>query len=113
MSDETHMWDNLNTAVVVSNPDFIVTYANKRCYEIFDALKIPGLKVGADMTGCHKPETVEKMKVLFQNFADKKIKVNHYTLPGPEGILTVVAVPFYDGDALGGVVEFIFESGLG
>jgi hypothetical protein len=113
MSAATNAFENLNTGVVVSDPDFIVTYVNKRGYEIFDELKIPGLKVGGDMKECHKPETIEKLKVIYQEFADRKKKVHYYTAPGPEGLLTIVAVPFYDGDALGGVVEFVFESGLG
>ena len=113
MSDVTKAFDNLNTGVVVSSPDFIVTYVNQRCYEIFDILEIPGLKVGTDMTQCHKPETIEKLKVIYQEFAERKKNVHYYTAPSPVGLLTIVAVPFYNGDALGGVVEFIFESGLG
>ena len=92
---------------------YIAAFSHKRGYEIFDELKIPGLRVGANMTECHKPETVEKLELIYQEFAERKKKVHHYTAPGPEGLLTIVAVPFYDGDALGGVVEFVFESGLG
>ncbi len=113
MSDTTKAWENLNHGVVVSDPDFNVTYVNKRGYEIFEALEIPGLEVGMNMKNCHKPETIEKLKGIYQAFAEKKIKLHYYTADGPEGILTIVAAPYYDGDALGGVVEFVFESGLG
>jgi hypothetical protein len=112
MSDATNVWDNLNTAVVVSDPDFNVTYANQRAYDLFDELKIPGLKVGKNMAACHKPETMVKLKGIYQDFADKKIKVNYLTMDGPEGVLTIVNVPFYVGDVLGGVVEMVFESSL-
>jgi hypothetical protein len=112
MSDITNTWENLNTAVVVSDPDFNVTYVNKRGYEIFAALEIPGLKVGMNMANCHKPETMKKLKGIYQAFAEKKIKIHHYTADGPEGTLTIVAVPFFNGEALGGVVEMVFEGSL-
>ncbi len=112
MSECTMVWDNLNTAVVVSDPGFVVTYANKRAYELFDELKIAGLEVGKNMAGCHKPETMVKLKGIYEDFAAKKIKVNYLTMDGPEGTLTIVNVPFYNGDALGGVVEMVFESSL-
>ena len=112
MDNVNKTWDNLSTAVVVSDPDFNVTYANQRAYEIFGELKIPGLEVGKNMAGCHKPETMQKLKGIYQAFADKKMKLHYYTADGPEGTLTIVAVPFYEGDALGGVVEMVFEGGL-
>jgi Mrp family chromosome partitioning ATPase len=106
-------WDNLNTAVIVSDPDFIVTYANQRAFELFDELKIAGLGVGNDMANCHKPETMEKLKKIYQDFADRKIKINYLTMEGgSEGTLTIVNVPFYEGEALGGVVEMVFEGSL-
>lgn len=112
MGDVNKVWDNLNTAVVVSDPDFNVTYANQRAYALFDELKIAGLEVGKNMAACHKPETMVKMKGIYQDFADKKIKINHLTMDGPEGTLTIVNIPFYNGDALGGVMELVFEGSL-
>lgn len=112
MTDISSSWENLNTGVVVSDPDFNVIYVNKRGYEIFEELKIPGLKVGMNMANCHKPETVKKLKQIFQDFSDKKKKIHYYTADGPEGILTIVAVPFYNGERLGGVVEMVFEGSL-
>lgn len=112
MSEINQAWENLNTAVVVSDPDFNVTYANKRAYELFDELEIAGLEVGKNMAGCHQPETMVKLKAIYKDFADKKIKINHLTMDGPEGTLTIVNVPFYNGDALGGVVEMVFEGSL-
>lgn len=112
MSDITNVWDNLNTAVIVSDPDFNVTYANQRAFDLFDEIGIVGLKVGSNMHGCHKPETMVTLKGIYQDFADKKIKTNHLTMDGPQGTLTIVNVPFFDGDALGGVVEMVFENSL-
>ncbi|MRR58119.1 MAG: hypothetical protein EG824_07905 [Deltaproteobacteria bacterium] len=112
MGDVNKVWDNLNTAVVVSDPEFNVTYANQRAYALFDELKIAGLEVGKNMADCHKPETMVKMKGIYQDFADKKIKINHLTMDGPEGTLTIVNIPFYNGDALGGVMELVFEGSL-
>ncbi|MHC1699048.1 MAG: hypothetical protein AB9919_13515 [Geobacteraceae bacterium] len=112
MSDVSKVWDNLNTAVVVSDPDFNVTYSNQRAYELFDELKIAGLEVGKNMAACHKPETMVKLKNIYQDFAEKKSKLNYLTMDGPEGTLTIVNVPFYTGDALGGVIEMVFEGSL-
>ncbi|MBW2451590.1 MAG: PAS domain-containing protein [Deltaproteobacteria bacterium] len=113
MNDFTNACQNLNTAIVISDCDFNITHVNQRAYEVFDMLEIKGLEVGRNMTECHKPETVEKLKGIYKAFAEKKIKVHYYTSEGPEGTLTIVAVPFYNGDDMGGVVEFIFEGGLG
>ncbi|WP_031479239.1 PAS domain-containing protein [Maridesulfovibrio frigidus] len=113
MSSDNQVWDNLNTAVVISDPDFNVTYANKRAFDLFDELKIPGLAIGSNMHSCHKPETMVILKKLYQDFADKKIKLNHLTMDVPDGIITIVNVPSYNGDALESVVEMVFEGPLG
>ncbi|ABA90108.1 hypothetical protein Pcar_2873 [Syntrophotalea carbinolica DSM 2380] len=112
MKDASKAWDNLNTAVIVSDPEFNVTYANQRAYELFNELDISGLEVGKNMAFCHQPETMDKLKAIYQDFADKKIKINYLTMDGPGGTLTIVNVPFYDGDALGGVMEMVFEGSL-
>lgn len=113
MCDVSKVWTNLNTAVIVSDPDFNVTYANKRAYSLFEELKIAGLEVGKNMAACHQVATMEKLKTIYQDFASKKIKVNHLTMDGPEGTLTIVNVPFYnDKGELGGVVEMVFEGAL-
>lgn len=88
MSDVTTVWENLNTAVIVSDTDFNVTYANQRAYSLFSELKIAGLEVGKNMAACHQVATMEKLKSIYQNFAAKKIKINHLTMDGPEGTLT-------------------------
>ena len=64
------------------------------------------------MAACHKPETMVKLKSIYKDFADQKSRINYLTMDGPEGTLTIVNVPFYDGAALGGVVEMVFEGSL-
>jgi hypothetical protein len=55
---------------------------------------------------------MEKIKILYQEFKERKKKLSYYTEDVPEGKLTLVSVPFYDGDDFAGAVEFIFESSL-
>ena len=113
MCDVTKVWENLNTALIVSDPDFNVTYANQRAYTLFEELKIAGLEVGKNMAACHQVATMGKLKIIYQDFASKKIKINHLTMDGPDGTLTIVNVPFYnEGGELGGVVEMVFEGSL-
>ena len=105
--------DGLQVAMVVSDADFNIIYANKRGEEVFKALLNVDDLVGRNMTGCHKPETIEKLKKIYQDFADKKTKLHYYVMDTPDGKATVVSVPFFNGAKLGGVVEFVFESALG
>lgn len=65
------------------------------------------------MRDCHKPETMDKLKVMFEEYKQKTRKLDYYTMETPDGTLTLVNVPFYNGDTFGGVVEYIFESALG
>jgi transcriptional regulator with PAS, ATPase and Fis domain len=106
------MMDKLNTAVVACDPDFKVTYANPACKQAFKALLNAENFVGKNMADCHKPETMVKLQKMFQEYKDKKIKLDYYTMDVPSGKLTIVNVPFYDGDTFSGVVEFIFEGSL-
>jgi PAS domain S-box-containing protein len=113
MTDMNKIMENLNTATLACDADLKVLYANDKCKKLFKAsLKVEGF-VGKSMVDCHKPETIEKLKDLFEEYKQKTRKVYHYTRETPDGILTLVNVPFYDGDTFGGVVEFIFESALG
>lgn len=104
--------DNLNMAVVACDPDFNVLYANPKCKAVFKALLNVEDFVARNMAECHKPETMDKLKVLFQEYKDHKRKLDYYTMDGPDGKLTIVNCPFYRGDTFAGVVEFIFEGSL-
>jgi hypothetical protein len=68
--------------------------------------------VGNNMAECHKAETIEKLKALYQEYGDRIRKPDYYTMDVPDDKLTLVNVPFCDGDNLAGVVEFIFEGSL-
>ncbi len=112
MADVTRIMDNVKVAIVVSDADFNVLYANDRCKKIFKELLNQEGFVGKNMTSCHKPETVEKLKVLYNEYREKTRSMDYYTMDGPDGTLTIVNVPFYEGDDFAGVVEYVFESSL-
>ena len=38
--------------------------------------------------------------------------MKEYTMESPDGILTLVIVPFYEGDTFAGAVELVFEGSL-
>ncbi|MBW2203543.1 MAG: PAS domain-containing protein [Deltaproteobacteria bacterium] len=103
MGSVEQMFENLNTAVAACDADFKITYANPLQMENF---------VGNHMADCHKPETMEKLEGLFAEYKEKKKNLDYYTIDIPDGKLTVVNVPFYEGDTFAGVVEFIFEGSL-
>jgi len=107
------MFENLDTAIVASDADFKVIYANEKCKQMFKALLGVENFVGNNMAECHMPVTMEKLKKIYHEFSEKKIKLHYYTMDIPDGVLTIVSVPFFDGDNFAGVVEFIFEGSLG
>lgn len=109
MDVQAKMLDDLNTAVVISDADFIVLYANRKCIQLFKEMLNEEDFVGNNMVSCHKPDTMEKLKVLYQAYKEKKRRLDYYTMDVPEGILTIVNVPCYDGDTFRGVMEFILK----
>ena len=106
------MINKLNTAVVWCDTEFNVMGANPKCKQLFKELLNMENFVGRNMAECHKPETMEKLNSLFQEYKEKKRTLDYYTMDIPEGRLTIVNVPFYDGDTFAGVTEFIFEGSL-
>lgn len=110
--DVTAMINNLKVAMVASDADFNIIYVNKRGEEIFKQLLNAEDLVGKNMAGCHKPETMEKLKGLYQAYREKKLNLDYYTMDIPGGKLTIVNVPFYEAGEFSGVVEYIFESSL-
>jgi DUF438 domain-containing protein len=107
------MFDGLKVGMVASNTKFDITYINKRGTELFKALLSAEDLVGKNMAGCHKPETMEKLKIIYQEFRERKRSLHYYVMDGPDSKATIVQVPFYDENEFAGVVEFIFESALG
>jgi transcriptional regulator with PAS, ATPase and Fis domain len=113
MTNVANIMASLNTAMLACDADFKVLYANEKCKKMFkDSLQVEDF-VGNNMVDCHKPETMEKLKVLFKEYKQKTCNLDYYTMQTPGGTLTLVNVPFYNGDTFGGVVEFIFEGVLG
>ena len=112
MGSLEQMIENLNAAVVACDADFKITYANPRCREVFKVAMETEDFVGKHMADCHKPETMKKLEGLFAEYREKKRNLDYYTMDTPDGKVTLVNVPFYEGDTFAGVVEFIFESSL-
>jgi PAS domain S-box-containing protein len=112
MTDVEKMIENLNTAVVACDADFMITYANEKCKRIFKTTSNVEDFVGNHMADCHKPETMEKLEKLFAEYKEKKKNIDYYTMDIPNGKLTIVNVPFYDEETFAGVVEFFFEGSL-
>jgi len=111
--DAKEMFDNLKVATIASDASYKIIYINKSGEELFKAIMNAEDLVGKDMQSCHKPETNEKLNILFQEYREKKRNLDYYVRDVPGGKATIVNVPFYDGDVFAGVVEFIFESTLG
>ncbi len=112
MGNVEKMFKNLNTAVVSCDANFRVTYANEKCKQMFKASMGVEDFVGNHMGDCHKPETMEKLVKLFAEYKERKKNIDYYTMVTPDGKLTIVNVPFYEGDTFAGVVEFLFEGSL-
>jgi transcriptional regulator with PAS, ATPase and Fis domain len=112
MGDVEKMFENLNTGVVACDADFKITYANEKYKQMVKAMLDMEGFVGNHMGDCHKPETMEKLEKLFSEYKEKKRNLDYYTMDIPDGKLTIVNVPFYEGDTFAGVVEFIFEGSL-
>ena len=112
MVDVAKMFENLNTAVVSCDADFKVTFANEKCKQMFKASMGVEDFVGNHMGDCHKPETMEQLEKLFADYKEMKRNLDYYTMVTPDGKLTIVNVPFYEGDTFSGVVEFLFEGSL-
>jgi len=112
MTDIAKMFETLNTAVLASDVDFKVIYANKKCKEMFKVFFDIENLVGSHLADCHKPETMEIIKGYYQEYRKRTRNLDYYTTDLPDGKLTVVNVPFYNGSDFAGVVEFIFEDSL-
>lgn len=106
------MLDNLEAAVVASDTQFNIVYINKRGEKAFKELLNQENILGRNMAECHQPETMIKLKKMYQDFSDRKMVISHYTMDTPDGKLTVLQVPYFEGDELAGVVEFIFPGSL-
>lgn len=110
--DIAEMFDNLNAAIVASDENFKIIYQNQKCREIFAEVFDRSDYIGAQIHECHSPASTKKVKQYYQEYKEKKRDLDYYVMDEPTGKITVVNVPFYDGDKFKGVVEFIFEHSL-
>lgn len=106
------MMEQLSVAVVTCDADLKVTYANPKCEQLFKELLNMENFVGRPMAECHKPETMEKLKKLVKEYKDHAMKLDYYRMDVPDGKLTIVNVPIYEGKTFAGIMEFIFEDAL-
>ena len=68
--------------------------------------------IGSDIAECHTAEATKKVKNYFKEYENKTRDLDYYVIDEPAGKVTIVNVPFYDGETFKGVVEFGFESSL-
>jgi len=106
------MYENLNFAIMASDADFKVIYQNNKCKQLFGKVFGRADYSGSDLTECHSDGATRKVKDYFEQYKTKTLQLDHYVIDEPTGRVTVVNVPFYDGETFKGVVEFIFESAL-
>ena len=107
------MYDNVNTAILACNTESKVIYQNEKCRQLFEAVFGKADYIGTDITTCHSEETSKKIKNYIEEYKAKTRQLDYYVMDEPTGKVTVVNVPFYDGNTFKGMVEFIFESSLG
>lgn len=107
------MFDNLGVAAVASDTEYNIIYINEAGKKAFEELLGVKKVLGTNMIGCHKPETMGKLKEIFQSFREKKSRLHYYVMDIPGGKATVVSVPFFNEGEFAGVIEFIFEGTLG
>jgi len=112
MIDLVKMFDTVEVAIVASDADLNIVYANARCTKIFKGQSNQESLVGRSLTECHKPATVDKIRKIFHQFRNREKVLDYYIMDIPGGKATVVQIPFYDGGDFAGVMEFIFESTL-
>jgi PAS domain S-box-containing protein len=110
--DITKMFENLNAAIVASDADSKIIYQNKKCRELFKDVFNREDYIGADLSECHTPEATAKVKKYFNEYREKTRDLDYYVMDEPDGKITVVNVPVYDGEEFSGIVEFIFDGSL-
>jgi len=109
MVDAAKMFENIKVAIVASDENFNIIYQNERCRELFKELFDRADYIGSNMAECHKPETTEKIKALYEAYRERKRFLDYTVMDLSRGKAVLVNIPFYDGEKFSGVVEFIFE----
>jgi transcriptional regulator with PAS, ATPase and Fis domain len=112
MSQITQMFEQLNMAILASDANFKVIYQNEKCKQLFEKEFGKADYLGSDIAECHPAEATKKVKNYFKEYENKTRHLDYYVIDEPAGKVTVVNVPFYDGETFKGVVEFVFESSL-
>jgi hypothetical protein len=107
------MFEGLNAAIMASDADFKIIYQNEKCRQLFKQVFGTADYIGKSIHECHNEKTTEKVKTYFLEYIEKKRNLDYYVTEINDEKITVVNVPYYDGQgAFSGVVEFVFQSSL-
>ncbi len=106
------MFDHLNVAILASDENYTIIYQNEKCRSLFKKVFNKSDYIGSNLNDCHSAETVDKVKGYYSDYKNKTRQLDYYTIEEPDGKVTIVNVPFYEGDKFKGVVEFIYECAL-
>ena len=112
-TEVTKMFEHLNAAILACDANFKVIYQNEKCRQIFSEVFAKADYIGCDLTECHPPAATKKVQRYFKEYKNGDRDLDYYIVDEPSGKVTVVNVPFYEGNDFKGVVEFIFNSSLG
>ena len=109
MPDRKYLLDRLGAAVVATDADGIIVYLNRAGEDLFAKYGPPESLLGRNLADCHKPETMIRIKEMYDSFKNGDRRPRFYVRENEKGKRTVVQVPVYDGDELEGVMEFILS----
>ena len=112
LNETTKMFEHLNAAIVACDANFKVIYQNEKCRKLFAEAFGKADYIGCDLSECHPPPATKKVEKYFNEYENNTRDLDYYIVDEPSGKVTVVNVPFYEGDVFKGVVEFIFMSAL-
>ncbi len=113
MNDFELMFSGLPVAMVVTDPDMKITYANPKGLENFSKwIDLWGSLIGRHLGDCHKPESMEKIRTMYDAFRNGDRTPRHYVRKREGGTRTILHVPIFEGNDFRGVIEMIFESAL-
>jgi DUF438 domain-containing protein len=113
MNDFQCMYDGLPVAVVAVDADMKITYANPKGVENFRKwVDRWGTLIGRRLEECHNPESMDKIRAMFESFRKGDRSPRHYVRKRDDVTRTIVHIPFSEGDEFRGVIEMIFECAL-
>ena len=107
--DYKSMLDHLGAAVVATDPEGVIVYLNRAGERVFAKYGDPEKLVGRNLSECHKPETMIRIRNMYDAFKNGDKQPGIYLREDEKGKRTIVHVPIHDGDDLTGVMEIILS----